>query len=147
MSLPHLVLWRCFSTADGVFGRMGPFTTVEEEWQENRPNVSCIPAGTYICERSMYHRGGYETFEIMDVPGRSLIKLHVLNTEEGTEGCPGIASRLGTLKVRDEDSGERIRKIAGLASRTAFTAWMESMEGVDRFILEIKWVEDGPNQG
>src|SRR5690606_32106180 len=47
-----LTLTRFASTPDGVLGRLGPWCTLEEEALGNRPNVSCIPAGTYLCRRS-----------------------------------------------------------------------------------------------
>ena len=135
-------LYRAHGTKDGVFGVMGPWTTVEEEDLENRRNVSCIPAGAYVCQRSWYHKGNYETFEITGVPGRERILFHVLNTEEGTEGCVGVASRLGVLKVEDEDGAGRIHKLAGLSSKLAFDAFMRRWDGIDEFLLVIEWVGD-----
>ncbi len=121
----------------GTFGRLGPWVTVEEEWQNNRPRISCIPTGSYVCERGTFHRGGYETFEVLDVEGRTLIKFHVANTEEDLLGCIGLGLGLGVLQVVDEDSGVRVHKLAALSSRAAFDAWMASLEGVDRFILNV----------
>ncbi len=121
----------------GTFGRLGPWVTVEEEWKNNLPRISCIPTGSYICERSTFHRGGYETFEVMDVDGRTLIKFHVANTEEDLLGCIGLGLSLGVLRVTDEDSREKVHKLAVLSSRVAFDAWMASLQGVDRFILHI----------
>ena len=46
-----------------------------------------IPAGKYICSRTMFNKGGYETFEI-PVLGHSEIKFHVGNTVKDSEGCP-----------------------------------------------------------
>ena len=132
-----LTLTRFAPTRDGVFGRLGEWTTVEEEWQNNRARVSCIPAGSYQCVRSTFHRGGYPTFEITGVPGRTLIKFHRANTEEDLLGCVGIAMRLGVLRVRDEDSGEMVYKLAALSSRVAFDAWMASLEGVTEFTLHV----------
>lgn len=121
----------------GTFGRLGPWVTVEEEWADNLPRISCIPTGSYLCSRSWFYRGGYETFEVMDVEGRTLIKFHVANTEEDLLGCIGLGLSLGVLRVVDEDSGARVHKLAALSSRAAFDAWMASLRGVDRFILHI----------
>ena len=109
-------LTRFAQTRDGTFGRFGKWLTVEEEWQGNKPRVSCIPTGVYLCHRTWYHGGGYETFEVMDVPGRSRILFHVANTENDLEGCLGIAGQLGVLQVKDEDSGLMAHKLAGLQS-------------------------------
>lgn len=129
-------LTRFAKTPDGVFGRLGPWTTVEEEWQDNLPFISCIPADTYICKRVQSPKFG-NTFEVMDVPGRTHVLFHALNTEEGTQGCIGVTRRLGVLRVRDEDSRQMVHKLAGLSSRVAFKAWLATMEGVDTFRLHV----------
>jgi hypothetical protein len=130
-------LTRFAYTTDGVFGRWGPWTTVEEEWRDNQPRISCIPTGVYRCERTTFHRGGYPTFEICDVPGRTHIKMHRANTEEDLLGCVGLGLNLGVLRVEDEDSRQLAYKLAALASRKAFSAWMESMGDADGFTLHI----------
>ena len=132
-----LTLTRFAPTKDGVFGRLGPWISVEEEWKNNLPRISCIPAGSYRCVRSTFHRGGYPCFEVTGVPGRSLIKFHRANTEEDLLGCIGLGLRLGVLEVTDEDSGARVHKLAALSSRAAFEAWMATMEGVDEFTLDV----------
>lgn len=130
-------LTRFAYTKDGVFGRWGRFLTIEEEWQGNQPRISCIPMGTYRCVRSVFHRGGYPTFEVTNVPGRSLIKVHRANTEEDLLGCIGIGLGLGVLNVKDEDSHQMTHKLAALSSRRGFDAWMESLAGVGDFMLHI----------
>ncbi len=120
----------------GTFGRMGPWVTVEEEWQGNRPNISCIPADTYRCRRVQSPKFG-DTFEVMDVPGRTHILFHALNTEEGTQGCIGVCTGMGVLEVKDEDTGVRVHKLAGTSSKSAMREFMDSLEGIDEFILLI----------
>lgn len=134
---PDITLTRFAPTKDGVFGRMGPWQTVEEEWQNNLPRISCIPAGSYKCVRTTFHRGGYPCFEVTGVPGRSLIKFHRANTEEDLLGCIGIGVRLGVLRVKDEDSDQMTYKLAALSSRVAFDSWMDTMEGIDEFTLHV----------
>lgn len=121
----------------GTFGRLGPWVTIEEEWQNNQPRISCIPTDSYLCRRSMFHRGGYATFEVMEVDGRNLIKFHIANTEEDLLGCIGLGLGLGVLRVRDEDTGQFVHKLAVLSSRSAFDAWMATMDGVEEFILHV----------
>ena len=130
-------LTRFAYTKDGVFGRWGPWTTVEEEWRDNRPRISCIPTGSYLCKRTVFHRGGYPTYEITGVPGRTLIKIHRANTEEDLLGCVGLGLTLGVLRVTDEDSHQLTHKLAALASRKAFDAWMTSMGDAEQFTLHI----------
>tara|TARA_Y100000310_G_scaffold219808_1_gene221230 strand:+ start:2410 stop:2853 length:444 start_codon:yes stop_codon:yes gene_type:complete len=139
-------LTRFAYTPDGVFGRWGRFQTVEEEWRDNAPRISCIPTGIYRCVRSMFHRGGYATYEITNVPGRSLIKVHRANTEEDLLGCIGLGLSLGVLRVKDEDSGQMAHKLAALASRKAHDAWMASLAGVNEFQLHVvDYTEPAPD--
>lgn len=132
------------STADGVFGRLelpglATYYTAEEESHDNARNISCIPAGTYPLRRTVYHKHGYETFEVCDVPGRSRILIHPGNTEEDTQGCILLGLGRGRLKVRDEDSGELVEKLAVVASKKAFAAFMHGMNGVQEATLTITW--------
>ena len=139
--IPDKYLTRFAYTKDGTFGRLDRFQTVEEEWQDNQPNISCIPTTEpgkpYVCVRSVFHRGGYPTFEIMNVFGRDLIKFHRANTEEDLQGCVGLGLGLGVLKVKDEDSHQMVHKLAALSTRKAFGAWMDSMRDVSRFNLHV----------
>ena len=133
----YLELDRLFDGDDGTIGRMGPWYVIEEEDQDNAPNISRIPAGAYVCRRTRFHRGGYDTFEVTGVRGRSLIKFHRANTEEDVEGCLGVGSAVGVLKVKDEDSGQPAHKVGVTGSAGAFTQFMMSMVE-DEFILIIK---------
>lgn len=72
--------------------------TVERPWLGNRVRVSCIPEGEYELKECMYFRGGYETYEILDVPDRTLIKIHIANTEDDVMGCIGVGTELGWVK-------------------------------------------------
>lgn len=129
-------LTRFAYTPDGTFGRLGRFITVEEEWQNNAPDISCIPCAVYVCQRVQSPKFG-NTFEIMDVPDRTHILIHPLNTEEGSRGCVGLGLRLGVLRVKDEDSHQMVHKLAALSSRKAFNAWLATMQGIDRFRLHV----------
>ena len=57
---------------------------------KTRPNVSCIPTGHYHCVRTDSPRFG-DTFEVMEVPGRSHILFHKGNTAKNTKGCILVA--------------------------------------------------------
>lgn len=134
-----LVLQRFAETDDGVIGRMGPWYTLEEEAKGNQTSISDIPAGEYTCRRRIYNKGGYETFEVTDVPGRSAILIHRGNTEEHTEGCILLGMKVGTLPVAKPEDGEPARhKIAVLSSGVAHRAFMALQEGTDEFRLTVK---------
>ncbi len=87
----------CYSL-QGTFGRMTfrdfECYTVERPWENNEPNVSCIPCGLFELKPTRYNRGGYDTLEII-VPGRTLIKIHIGNTIGDSLGCPLVGAWLG----------------------------------------------------
>ena len=141
----RLVLTRTERTSDGVFGRLTgaglDLHTLEDDWRNNAPRISCIPAGVYALRRTVYYKHGYETFEVTNVPGRSRILIHPANTEEDVEGCIGVGLRRGHLRIaRDEDTGERnVMKRAVVASRPAFDRLMDALRDVDSATLVIQW--------
>lgn len=146
---------------DGVFGELFvvgdeadvdvparlQLQTIEDDWRGNAPGISCIPAGLYTLQRTVYHKHGYETFEVVKVPDRARILIHPANTEEDLEGCIGVGLRRGKIRVaKDEDTGEANRlKDAVVASKEGFRQLMEVMAPVDQATLEIVWIGDlGP---
>ena len=127
-----MILKRVAHTADGVFGVLIhegiPFAvTLEPEWKNNQRNISCIPEGEYKCVRRKYHRGGYMTYEVTDVPNRSAILIHKGNTEDNSEGCILVGEQFETLN----------NKAAILQSGKAFDEFMEKLEGIETFSLYI----------
>ncbi len=125
-------LKRVCYTSQGTFGVLvhngEPFAvTVEEIWRGNKKSKSCIPEGTYLCKKSYYNGGGYETFEVKDVPNRSEILFHVGNTIEDSQGCILVAERYEHLNNR----------YAAWHSQEGFDEFMERLEGVDEFMLEV----------
>lgn len=134
-------------SADGVFGimRIPSASTVlytcEDDWKDNEKGKSCIPNGVYQLKRTVYHKHSIETFEVMNVPGRSRILVHPGNTEEDVEGCILVGTRRGTIRVaRDEDTGEKDKvKRAVVNSRAAFAQFMGSLSAVDSAQLIITW--------
>jgi len=126
-----------FPTPDGVLGKFEQWATLEEEERGNKPRVSCIPADLYVCKRQWFNKGGYETFEITNVPGRSDILFHAGNTEEASLGCVLVGKSVGFLEINDEDSGLPTRKLAILDSKKAHKEFMAFFDGVTEWELEI----------
>ena len=100
--------------------------TLEPPDRQNAVGVSCIPAGQYRMQRVLSGRYG-ETFEVMDVPGRTLVRLHSGNRVIDTEGCILLAQYFGKL------SGDR----AVLNSGSTFNEFMRLMSGYDAAHLTI----------
>ncbi len=105
-----------------------PFAvTAELPWKDNQVGVSCIPKGTYECKRIISPKFG-ETFEIIDVPGRTHILFHKGNNPPAdSKGCILIAEEFGTL------NGEA----AILASGRGFAEFLQKVKNLDSFILNI----------
>lgn len=135
-----------FQDAAGVPHPIAKFVTGEEDWLDNKPQISSIPAGAYRCERTVFHKTGEPTFEVMHVPNRDRILIHSGNTEEDTMGCILLGTDYGALQVRDEDAaaGAPARyKWAIVNSRAAFAHFQQVLVGVDAFDLQIVWAEPG----
>lgn len=81
-----------------------------------------------MIQLGMYNRGGYQAYEVMDVPDRSLIKIHVGNTIDDVIGCIAPGKSLGFLE----------RKWAVTSSKKAFQEFMIAMDGVAESTLEIR---------
>lgn len=119
---------------DGVFGVLLdgdlPFAvTLERPWLNNKKQISCIPTGEYeICLCSQSRDYGFkpspkfgDTYQVLDVPDRSLILFHAGNTYLDTNGCilvaeqyhmfgdkPGVAqSRVGYEEFMKRAGGQR----------------------------------------
>jgi len=100
--------------------------TLERPWEDNKPNISCIPVNIYLCQRVDSPKYG-DTFQIMDVENRTNILFHVGNKISNSLGCVLLGSSYGELE------GER----AVVSSGTAFFRFMKRMEGIDSFPLQI----------
>jgi hypothetical protein len=81
--------------------------TLEDPWLNNAPNVSCIPTGTYRCIFSMSARWKKLMPELLNVPGRSSIRIHGGNTTQDTEGCIllGMGLEDNTLRLSQKALG------------------------------------------
>jgi hypothetical protein len=109
--------------------------TLEPPWQGNAPGKSCIPAGTYGLRLSRSQRFGRLLPELLDVPGRSMIRIHAGNGPGDTEGCilvgpergpyrgmPGLlypARRSETILV------SRLLELVGRDGLATITIWEE----------------------
>lgn len=101
--MPRLNLVRWGSTPVGTFGKLNHSDsawwcyTVERPWEQNRPTFSCIPAGLYGLTLGVYHKHNYPAYELLNVPERANIKIHVANYAEQLEGCIAPGLELGYI--------------------------------------------------
>ena len=110
--------------------------TLEPKDENNMVNVSSIPAQQYDCElrptelNSVRRLGMTDAYEVMNVPGRSAIKIHPGNTDDDTLGCILIGEKFGLLKNVKSDR-------AILNSGNTFLRFMAVMSDYDRLHLTI----------
>jgi len=90
------------------------FVTLERPWVDNRPNVSCIPAGRYNVRMRYSPRFKRKLYEIEGVEGRSDILIHPGNTVEDTSGCILLGEkREGTSVLNSRRAVESLHKQLG----------------------------------
>lgn len=97
--------------------------------RDNRPNVSRIPAGLYLCKWTWSPHFGRMMYLITDVQGRSGIRIHSANfmgdksagMRSQLYGCVALGMKIGTL------AGQR----AILVSKTAVRHFETYMNGED----------------
>lgn len=83
------------------------FSTIERRWLNNAVMTSCIPDGVYPLTRR-YHGRFYRKYkkdfehrsvlEVMDVPDRTAILIHVANFEDDVHGCIGVGYPSKSIK-------------------------------------------------
>ena len=136
-------LKRVSSNDDGTFGVLidqkgNPVClTLERPWRDNAPGVSCIPAETYLVQRTKTPIHG-KTWQLVDVRGRTAILIHSGNTERDVEGCIMLGLEFGTLNAEDPDTKQVEAQPAVLQSREAVTRLL-SVQGEDSFMLVVSW--------
>lgn len=111
---------------------------LEKPWLNNYPGRSCIPEGTYSAffrtpantPASVTHMGVYE---LVGVPGRTAILIHVANKDEDLLGCLAPGERVGNLK---DSAGNVVGAVLG--SRRALDALHAAARGRD-LVVKITW--------
>ena len=94
------------------------------------PQYVKIPAGRYLCRRTQFHAGGYETYEVTGVIGHSRLLFHRGNVEADTEGCILLGQRFGF-----------VRGSTGiLESALAFAVFLRLTAGRSSFEFEVRTV-------
>jgi len=159
-----LRLTRGRSDGEGTFGGLTlpdgwSCVTVELPWVDNKRGVSCIPAGTYsmhmresgVVGRTTKWRYKYG-WHIEDVPGRSLIMIHVANSIYDLDGCIGLGRDFARWGVNPQThhydaSAPEIRTVShSLDTFTEFMSHMAPHAGGDVRIQIIDAWAGAPGQ-
>jgi hypothetical protein len=99
--------------------------TLERPWQNNLPNISCIPKGTYQCRYSFSPKFLKYTYEILNVPKRSGIRIHSGNYFFQIQGCILLGTSYSDInkdgKVDVLNSKSTINALEALLGKKPFT--------------------------
>lgn len=99
--------------------------TLERPWKNNAKNISCIPTGTYQCKYTYSLKFLKWTYEVLNVPNRSGIRIHSGNYFYDIEGCILLGTGYGDLnkdKFADiVESKITIKKFEDYMGRKPFT--------------------------
>lgn len=121
----ELELQRLTTGSLGTSGRLRPYgevtllgasqsvDTLELPWRKNLPMVSCIPAGSYICQFENHRKFG-DTYKVLNVPMRSGIYIHRGNYTSEIRGCILVGTELiGSIPLFLNNSREGHKELMG----------------------------------
>ena len=101
------------------------FHTLELPDLNNQKNISCIPPGTYSCIHNYSPHFNKNTYEILNVPNRTGIRIHATNYFYELRGCIGIGKRLYDINNDKEldllESKKAIEELEAILKRQPFT--------------------------
>ena len=103
--------------------------TMELSWKLNLKNISCIPRGLYTCRWTWSWKFMRYTYEVLNVPNRSGIRIHAGNFWFTLQGCIALGNKYGDL---NQD------KWADLINSRATISAFEKLFNKRNFILKIK---------
>lgn len=102
--MENVTVIRTLTSPTGTFGVIQfpgeSLYTVERPWLENRGGVSCIPTGLYRCRWTLSPRLKKFTYEVLNVPNRTGIRIHAANFPNQVIGCIALGERIGTIDGR-----------------------------------------------
>ena len=141
----EFILQRQSTDDQGTFGilTLSPavqFFTGELPMRNDEPNLSCIPTGSYSCLWTCSDHFPDGTYQVLDVPGRSGIRIHYGNFcgdvtkgwQSDVLGCILIGMKHGT----EVNEFGNVQKVV-LSSRIAFKS-MTNLFNKMPFKLTIK---------
>ena len=144
--MPDVLLTREAYTQWGTFGRLyvRDFScwTCERPWIENKKGISCIPIDVYPLKKAMHYGGDgiggnpdYPCYEVCDVPGRSLIHVHIGNYASDVQGCIVLGGMPQWFAAK--------RTIGVPGSRATFERFMATMGDTERCLISIRNTQQG----
>jgi hypothetical protein len=138
---PRLELKTIAVRDDGCFSVMlwdgrPCLVSVERTFDNGLP---VIGGGAFDCRRSRYHKGGYETFEII-VPGHTRVLFHKGALEEHSLACVIVGESFGGFDRARKAYAQRADaddQTAILGSSAGFEEFMLLTAGIDFFRMQV----------
>ena len=103
--------------------------SLERGWRDNRPNISCIPLGTYRVVLEWSPRFKTDLWEIKGVEGRSECKFHSANYWYQLNGCIALGRTMADI---NKDGYNDIT-----SSRSTMNAFHKALNGETEAMLQI----------
>lgn len=87
--------------------------TLEHPERGNRPNDSCIPAGVYklFIRPNAETRHDYDVIQLIGVPGRTDVQIHIGNRLKDTLGCILVGDKRGVDPGVIDDSRDAYKAL------------------------------------
>ncbi len=127
-------------TGDEVFA----CATVELPWRDNKPMLSCIPAGVYEFRWRTNSPKNGACYEAVKVPGRSNIQIHGANLAgdvalgyvKQLDGCIAPGTAVVTFRGGAKPAGHRDQR--GISASKSTVGALVAVLDKEPFILTIK---------
>ena len=103
---PVVTLVRKHEEDGGTWGRLVckeygiELHTLEQNWEDNKRSVSCIPAGTYSVRATQSARFGRLMYLVEAVPERTGIRIHPANFPSELQGCIALGTSIGRTAAK-----------------------------------------------
>jgi len=128
-----IILKRISHTEGATFGNliynMIPFcVTLELPWRDNQRNISCVPEGIYTANRRFSPKRKRDVYELVGVPGRDLIQIHIGNKPSDIRGCILVGEKFEPVSSTIYSVWE---------SAIAFKNLEKVLDGDKSFLLDI----------
>lgn len=99
--MKHVIITRVKDDGIQTLGELATLgfycKTLERPWLNNKQGMSCIPKGDYICKWTYSPRFLKYTYQVMDVPKRTGIRLHSGNYWWNINGCILLGNKYGDI--------------------------------------------------
>ena len=109
---------------------------VERPWLNNLPFKSCIPCGEYPAFIRFSPDRQANIIELKDVPGRTVIQIHIANLACQLHGC--IAPGLDHTKLQIKYKGNWTDGLGVSSSGVAFKKIMSMASMSDYIVVNVK---------